>query len=245
MQNATLASSDTIPEATAGQRQKRAKSMSRRFGQLGTIVEEGGWYRVRFRIDIPGQFQRKQMSVKICPTSGPALLSKTQRERRKIEIVTQHGANSVEHFDQVMAVENGTTFQAQAKRWLHNSINRRRNPISPATLAGYESYLNKHLNPLIGGVPLANVNNGMLKTLVAKLSGAGLGSKSIHNIVQVMEAVVASYVNEDGEETYPRKWNFEFADMPVIEDQHTPSPTGDQITRLVASMKGKRECCAS
>jgi hypothetical protein len=106
-------------------------------------------------------------------------------------------------------------------------------------------------------VPLANVNNGVLKTLIAKLSGAGLGPKSIHNIVQVMEAVVASCVNENGEETYPRKWNFcvapvlrlaaprldfEFADMPVIEDQHTPntpSLTGDHITRLVASMKGQ------
>ena len=59
------------------------------------------------------------------------------------------------------------------------------------------------------------MNNGTLKALVAKLSGVGLGPKSIHNIVQVLEAVVASCVNEDDEETYPRKWNFEFADMPV------------------------------
>ena len=41
-----------------------------------------------------------------------------------------------------------------------------------------------------------------------------------------------------GRGTYPRKWNFEFADMRVIEE-HTPSPTGEQITRLVASMKGQ------
>jgi hypothetical protein len=58
---------------------------------------------------------------------------------------------------------------------------------------------NNHLNPLIGRTPLANVNNGTLKTLVVKLSDAGLGPKSIHNIVQVMEAVVASCVNEDGD----------------------------------------------
>src|SRR5437899_1233326 len=86
---------DIVP-ATAEHRQKRVKSMARRSGQVGTIVKEGGWYRVRFRIDIPGQVARKQMSVRICRTSGRGLLTKTQRERRKIEIVTAHGANSEE-----------------------------------------------------------------------------------------------------------------------------------------------------
>jgi hypothetical protein len=144
MQNETLAGSDTIPEATAEQRQKRAKSMSRRSGQLGTIVEEGGWYRVRFRIDIPGQFQRKQMSVKICPTSGPDLLTKSERERRKVEIVNSHGANSVEHFNQVVALETGQTFGEQAKKWLYQCMIRKRKPVKPGTIRGWESYLDKH-----------------------------------------------------------------------------------------------------
>jgi integrase len=213
--------------------------MSQRSGQVGTVVKAGGWYRVRFRIDIPGQFERKQMSIKICPASGPALLSKTERERRKIEIVTEHGANSAEHFEQVAAIENGTTFRAQAKKWLQDSINRKRNPISEATVAGYESYLKIHLNPLIGDLPLANVNNGTLKMLVTKLSDAGLGAKTIHNIVQAMEGVVASALNENGEELYPRKWNFDFADMPVIESQHTPSPTGEEVTALVAALQSQ------
>jgi integrase len=213
--------------------------MSQRSGQVGTVVKVGGWYRVRFRIDIPGQFERKQMSIRICPTSGPALLSKTERERRKIEIVTEHGANSVEHFEQVAAIDNGTTFRAQAKKWLHHSINRKRNPIAEPTVAGYESYLKNHLNPLIGDLPLADVNNGTLKTLVTKLTDAGLGPKTIHNIVQAMEGVVASALNENGEELYPRKWNFDFADMPVIVNQHTPSLTGEEISALVAAMQGQ------
>jgi len=61
--------------------------MSRRSGQAGTIVKEGGWYRVRFRVDVPGQHERKQMSVKVCPISGPELLTKSERERRKVKIV--------------------------------------------------------------------------------------------------------------------------------------------------------------
>ena len=43
--------------------------MSRRSGQSGTVVKQGNWFRVRFRLDIPGQYDRKQMNEKICPTS--------------------------------------------------------------------------------------------------------------------------------------------------------------------------------
>jgi hypothetical protein len=128
MQNETLASSDTIPEATAEQRQ-RGKCMSRRSGQSGTIVKEGGWYRVRFRVDVPGRYERKQMSVRICPVSGPDVLTKSERERRKIEIVNSHGANPVERFNQVVALETGQTFGEQAKEWLHQCMIRKRKPV--------------------------------------------------------------------------------------------------------------------
>ena len=128
---------DTVPSATAEQR-RRGKSMSRRSGQLGTIVKEGGWYRLRFRIDVPGQHQRKQMSVKICPTSGPELLTKSERQGRKVKILDSFGANSKEHFDRVMAIETGHTFREQAKKWLHQCMTRKRKPVKPATVRGWE-----------------------------------------------------------------------------------------------------------
>ena len=103
--------------ATAEQR-RRGKSMSRRSGQVGTIVKEGGWYRVRFRLDIPGQYERVQKSIKICPVSGPGLLTKSERERRKVEIVNSFGANSVERFSSVVEGESGVTFREQSKVWL-------------------------------------------------------------------------------------------------------------------------------
>jgi hypothetical protein len=214
--------------------------MSRRSGQLGTIVEEGGWYRVRFRIDIPGQFQRKQMSVKICPTSGPDLPTKSERERRKVEIVNSHGANSVEHCNQVVALETGQTFGERAKKWLHQCMLRKRKPVKPGTIRGWESYLDKHLKPLIGDTPLGNVNNSTLKKVVTHLTEAGLSSKTIRNIVQTLTTVVASAVNEDGEEIYPRKWNYEFADVPVVGNQHTPMFSGENMTKIVARLRGRR-----
>jgi|SRR5271166_1474914 len=124
---------DTIRPATAEQR-RRGKSMSRRSGQAGTIVKEGGWYRVRFRIDVPGQHERKQMSVKICPAFGPELLTKSERERRKAEIVNSLGANSLEQFNKVKAIEMGHTFREQAKKWLQQRMTRKRKPDKQATV---------------------------------------------------------------------------------------------------------------
>ena len=240
MRNDYLASSDTIPEATTEQRQ-RGKSMSRRSGQSGTIVIEGGWYRVRFRIDVPGQYKRKQMSVKICPLSGAELLTKSERERRKAEIVNSHGANSVEHFNQIVAQVTGQTFREQAKKWLHQCLTRKRKPVKPATIRGWESYLDKHLNPLIGDTLLGNVNNSTLKRVVTHLSEAGLSPKTIRNIVQTLTTVVASAVTEDGEEIYPRKWNYEFADVPVADKQHTPMFSAEDVAKVIAGAKGQAQ----
>lgn len=58
---------------------RRGKSMSRRRGQKGHIEESGKWYVVRFWMDVPGQEERKLVRERVCPTSGPGLLSKSER----------------------------------------------------------------------------------------------------------------------------------------------------------------------
>ena len=219
---------------TTAEQRRRGKSMSRRSGQAGTIVREGGWYRVRFRIDVPGQHERKQMSVKICPISGPELLTKSGRERRRVEIVNSFGANSEEHFNKVRAIETGNTFREQAKKWLQQRMTRKRKPVKPATVRGWRSYLEKHLNPLIGDMTLPYVNNGTLKMLGERLSDAGLSPTTIRDVVKVMRWVKASAVDENGDQRYPTKWNYEFADIPVVENQHTPMFTGEEITKIIA-----------
>ena len=209
--------------------------MSRRSGQAGTIVKESGWYRVRFRLDVPGQYARVQKSVKICPVCGPGLLTKSERERRKVEIVTSFGANSVEHFNGVIAIERAQAFRNQAKEWLHRLITRRRKPVKPATVRGWESYLKNHLNPIIGDMPLLNVNNSTLKMVVTKLSEAGLKPKTIRNVVQALTMVVASAVDEEGGEIYPRKWNYEFADVPIVGQQRTPMFAAENVTSIIGT----------
>jgi hypothetical protein len=94
------------------------------------------------------------MSVKVCPTSGPGLMTKSERQRRKAEILSSFGSNSVEQFNKVKTIEMGQTLSEQAKKWLHQRTTRKPKPVKPATVRGWESYLEKHLNPHIGGMLL-------------------------------------------------------------------------------------------
>jgi integrase len=75
------------------------------------------------------------------------------------------------------------------------------------------------------------------------MSEGCLSPKTISdNYVPVVKMVVASAVDEQGEQIYPRKWNHEFIDLPVVEQskQNTPCFSADVMTGL-AQWKRLRE----
>jgi hypothetical protein len=167
-------------------------TMARRSGQNPTPTIHGGWWTVRYWIDIPGQERRVRLRAKICPIAGPGLLSRSEIERKSREIIQRSGADTVELFEKCVASTNGTTFRQQGERWMHEAKNRNDDPISPATQTGYSCYLNKWLYPNIGDLPLASVDNKATKEFVAKLHAAKLARKTIVEIFGVLEQIVAS-----------------------------------------------------
>src|SRR5260370_41015143 len=86
---------------------------------------------------------------------------------------------------------------------------------------------------------LSSVGNLALKGLVEKMVEAGLSPKTVNTYSQVVKSVVASAVNEEGEQHFPRKWNREFVDMPVVDKskQNTPHFTSEVIAGILASTK--------
>jgi integrase len=116
---------------------------------------------------------------------------------------------------------------------------RKRNPIRMATAAGFGSYLKKWLNPNLGHLPLSCVNNLVVKGLVTKMTDAGLSAKMVSNVVQVVKMVVASAVNENGEQIHPRTWNHEFMDLPEVKNQRQPTHTSDVMKAIIASSQGR------
>jgi integrase len=218
--------------------------MSRRTGQDGHIERSGKWWVVRFWQDVPGQHQRSHPRAKICPIAGVGTLSASERKRRAREIIAASGADTVEHFNKIVGTkkEDCVTFKQQSLTWLERIRSRKRKPVATSTICDWEGVLNNWVNPLIGDCPISDVNNGALKELVAKMVEKGLSAKTIENYLQVPKMVVASVVDFNGNQVFPRKWNHDFLDVPIVEKskQNTPSFSSDVMTGL-AKWKKPRE----
>src|SRR6266446_9637297 len=107
----------TVAGATPAKR-KRGKSLSRRTGQDGYMEKSGRWFVVRFWKDIPGQEKRTHVRERVCPISGPGLLSRSERKRKAREIIQASGVDSPEYFKDVVKQDTGVTFREQSEIWL-------------------------------------------------------------------------------------------------------------------------------
>lgn len=228
---------DTFPPATRIRR-KRGPSMSRRTGQSGNVFQksESTWSSTapaygRFWIDVPGQDrQRKTIALGVCRTSSVA-------KQKLREYIEREGINSNANFQTNTAP--ATTFRAQALRWIGSLSSRRRKPVKPATIWGWQHALDKWVLPNLGDLFLADVGNAALKGLIEKMLDAGLSAQSIVNYTKVVKMVLASAVNAEGEQIYPRKWNHDFIGMPILkkEEQYRPTVTEAELGEILASAR--------
>jgi integrase len=93
----------------------------------------------------------------------------------------------------------------------------------------------------VGAVPLVEVNNGVLKELVQKMVAARLSAKTIVNYTLPVKLVVASAVDQNGEPLYPRKWNHDFCQMPIVDKatQHRQTITPAKAEELLGNLHGR------
>ena len=137
-------------------------------------------------------------------------------------------------------MEIAMNFKEQAQNFLKHAATRKRKPFKAATIRKYEASL-EHAISLFGNRDLSEINNNALKTLVAKLSADGLSASTITGVVVVVKLVVASAVNDQGDEIYPRTWNHEFMDLPEIHvnDQKRPRMAPEQVTGAISRINGQ------
>jgi integrase len=226
------------PQATTIRR-KRGPSLSRRIGQKGSVFQhckpwnpEAAAYG-RFWIDVPhGGRQRKTVSLGVCRTRSIA-------KQKLCEYIESTGINGKQCF--TTTTTPGTMFRAQAEIWINSLPKRRRKPVKPATIFGWQHALDKWILPNLGEKLLAEVSNGMLRELVDKMAAAGLSPKSIVNYSRVVKTVVASAVDSDGEQIHPRKWNHDFIGIPIVrkELQHRPTVTETELNAILSKAKGR------
>jgi integrase len=215
--------------------------MSRRRGQTGSISINGKWWTVRFWMDEPGQEQRIYMREKICPISGPGLLTASARERKAKEIIAASGADKEQTLKEAVASVLGTAFGQQSETWL--SIMKKRK-VAPSTLYNWKNCLDTWIlpadikGPLFRDLPLASIKKTVAQELIDQMVAGGLSPKSIQNYFQVVKMVISSCVNEDGEEIYPRNWKEMGLVIPKVtkKKQRRPCFTVEVMNHLANSL---------
>jgi len=74
------------------------------------------------------------------------------------------------------------------------------------------------------------------------MSAAGLSAQSIVTHSRVVKMVVASAVNSEGDQIYPRKWNHDFVGMPIVDPtkQNRPSLTKSEVETILTNASSER-----
>lgn len=230
-----------MPEGNENLTRPDRRSMSRRRGQRGCVVKSGNSYYVTFYADVPGERRRRRMTVKLGRVSGPEKISKTEAKLIALEVIEKSGVNTAQHLALAQGASTGITFREQAERFMEHLQNRKRRPAKLSTVVNWRCCLSKHLNPLVGDTPLWRVNNTTLKAIVAEMINRKLSPKSIRNYIGLFKMIVGSAKDQDGEQLYPRKWNDEFADVPLVGAQHTPTLTREELEGVLARSGGQHK----
>src|SRR5208337_3119851 len=139
-------------------RRKRGPSLSRRTGQSGTVFQHSRTWDPtapcygKFWADMPGSPERRRRTVSlgVCRTKSLA----RQRLREYLE---REGINSEQSFRENTAP--AVTFRQQAEWWIASLRARKRRPVKPATISGWQDALNAWLLPHLGDKLLADVSN--------------------------------------------------------------------------------------
>jgi integrase len=206
--------------------------MSKRPGQDGSKEYiEGGFYKFRLWVDLPGEIGRRHPGIEICPVKGSGALNKSQREAHKRALIAEHTGKNTDAVESKGAI----TFERQARIMMAELRDRLREPVAESTLYSHEQVLRLHLNPLLGGTPLSEIYNPQLKKVVHKLVEKGAAPASIEKYIKLAKQVVASAIDpKTGESTYPRKWRPKLIDQPIVdpEQQDTPTFSRELLTGL-------------
>jgi hypothetical protein len=228
----------TLPAVAA--RRRRGKSLMRRKGQHGSVFQKGRkrnekWLPkkptyLRFWKDIPGRLDPRRVVVSLgfCRSLRDA-------ERKADEEMSRLGVNSAKRFNEATST---TTLRQQGEWWLKSLGLRKRNPVEQTTIDNRQYALDKWIYPFLGHCPLGEINNRTIKELVEHMA-VKLAASSVRDYVNVVKAVVASAIDENGEQLFPRTWNAEYIDAPLIGKQNQPSTNSEGMKQILENAAGQ------
>jgi integrase len=222
------ADDDTIRPVTPTQR--RGRSMSRRRGQRGYVEQKGNWWHLRYRSETSEG--RPHKSQPICLAVGRGKKTKSEAERLGVEWLAQQGINTELYL--ARAISPTVAFREQSGIWLDWLQARNNKPIPPTSVPSIRSALKCWLLPVLGDLPLSEVDelalNGLVKKMVGKRS-----PKTITTYINLAKEVVESQRDGKGRRVPHPKWDNEAIDLPEVNkrEQRRPKVNGEGISQIV------------
>src|SRR5258706_743559 len=128
------------------------------------------------------------------------------------------------------------TFGEQADIFIERLRTRKRNPIKDSSLESYRSYSRCWIVPLLGSTPLSEFTPVAMRGFVEKLA-ASLVPKSVNEVVSFTKQIVASVTDDQVLSKFPRVWDSEFIDLPVVQhpEQDTPFFSQAQVEAMIST----------
>jgi integrase len=84
-----------------------------------------------------------------------------------------------------------------------------------------------------------NLNNAVMRHLITTMAAVGLSAKTIVNYTGLVKLVVASAKSDEGEPLFPRKWDSEFIDLPIVRNQRQPKFKAETTSSIVQNATGQ------
>ena len=219
--------------------------MERRRGQQGQVFQKGWCHGrkwdpeasayLRYLADVPGQEERKLKCVTLGKFRTLTLAEQAARVYMQVNGVNDRHAQE----QSIMSL----TFGQQADKFLTASIDpaRRGGPVARATHDFWRGAIDTWLNPHLGDLQLADVGNAQAKKLIDAMRTAKRSDKTIVEYVCIMKSIVASAVDSEGEQLFPRQWNHDFMRLPIVEKtkQRRPKITNREVETIITEAKPK------
>ena len=178
--------------------------------------------------------QRKFATV--CPIEGPGALDKHAREGRKLAVMIELGlvANEIPE-----TVKNVITIKAAGDSWLHQSMTRRRKPIRQNTARIYGHYLARWIYPAVGEMLLSEFKSMQAKQVVDSMDAVGASTSVINDVITIMQQIVESVKDADGQPLYNVKLDRNVMDAPEVQQTEMKAFDGEQIEKVNARTNGQ------
>jgi integrase len=171
-------SGDTVLSAAVSTR--RGKCMTRRSGQCPKLEIKNGQFTFRYRKDVPGVEDRKQVRQVIGPVKS---MTKSEAERRIKELMVDAEINIG-----AATIPSVLTFRHTVKHYREVFAPRM---LRASTFSIADSHLKTHLEADWNDVPIEHINIDTVNEWIWKKRKEGLSWTTIKNVLRTMQRVLS------------------------------------------------------